>query len=74
MANAQPASPPAEPVFKVVVNGEGQYSIWLADREAPAGWSEAGYSGPKASCLAHVDEVWQDMRPLSLREAMAGSR
>lgn len=74
MANAQSSSVPAEPTFKVVVNSEGQYSIWPADRDAPAGWTEAGYSGPKADCLAYVDRVWTDMRPASLREAMAEAR
>ncbi len=73
MANTQ-SPPPTELLFKVVVNAEGQYSIWSADREAPLGWSEAGRSGSKEDCLAFVDEVWKDMRPVSLREAMAGSR
>ena len=57
-------------VYKVVVNHEEQYSIWPADREVPLGWREAGKSGPKAECLAHIKEVWTDMRPLSLRKQM----
>ena len=57
--------------FKVVVNQEEQYSIWPEDRDMPAGWSDAGYAGSKEDCLAHVDEVWTDMRPLSLRQRMA---
>jgi MbtH protein len=56
--------------FKVVVNHEGQYSLWPADRENPAGWADAGKSGPKEECLAFVEEVWTDMRPLSLRKRM----
>jgi MbtH protein len=56
--------------YKVVVNHEEQYSIWFADREAPAGWREAGKQGTKAECLAHIKEVWTDMRPLSLRKQM----
>lgn len=56
--------------YKVVVNAEGQYSLWFADREPPAGWSDAGKSGTKSECLTFVDEVWTDMRPLSLRQAM----
>ncbi len=56
--------------YKVVVNHEEQYSIWFADREAPAGWREVGKSGSKAECLAHIKEVWTDMRPLSLRKQM----
>jgi MbtH protein len=56
--------------YKVVLNHEGQYSIWFTDRENPPGWSDAGKSGPKEECLAFVEQVWTDMRPLSLRKAM----
>ena len=57
-------------IYKVVVNHEEQYSIWFADREPPLGWKEVGVTGPKAVCLAHIKEVWTDMRPLSLRKKM----
>lgn len=57
-------------VYKVVVNHEEQYSIWPADRELPLGWKEAGKQGLKAECLAHIKDVWTDMRPLSLRKKM----
>ena len=36
----------------------------------PAGWEAVGKSGPKPECLEHIKEVWTDMRPRSLREAM----
>ncbi len=57
--------------YKVVVNDEEQYSIWPADRENAPGWRDAGKQGTKEECLAHVNEVWTDMRPLSLRRHMA---
>ena len=57
-------------MFKVVVNHEEQYSLWPIDRENPPGWTDAGKSGPKEECLAFVEEVWTDMRPLSLRKRM----
>jgi MbtH protein len=53
--------------YTVVVNGEAQYSIWLVDQPLPLGWTEVGKSGSKAECLAYIQEVWTDMRPLSLR-------
>jgi len=62
--------PEDKTTYKVVVNHEEQYSIWPLDRENPAGWRDAGKSGTKAECLAHVKEVWTDMRPLSLRKQM----
>jgi MbtH protein len=56
--------------FQVVANHEEQYSIWPAGRELPAGWTATGFTGARADCLAHIDEVWTDMRPLSLRRRM----
>jgi MbtH protein len=57
-------------VYKVVVNHEEQYSIWPVDRESPPGWNDIGKRGPKPECLAYIQEVWTDMRPLSLRKQM----
>ncbi len=57
-------------IYKVVVNHEEQYSIWLADKENPLGWRDVGKSGLKADCLEYIKEVWTDMRPLSLRKKM----
>lgn len=57
-------------VYRVVINHEEQYSIWLADRENPLGWEDEGFSGTKQACLDHIEEVWTDMRPLSLRKKM----
>ena len=59
--------------YRAVVNGEEQYSIWPVDRELPAGWYDTQRSGTKAECLAWIDEVWTDMRPLSLRRRMQDS-
>lgn len=59
--------------YKVVLNHEEQYSIWPAGRENPAGWRDDGKVGTKAECLAYTEEVWTDMRPLSLRQAMEAS-
>lgn len=57
-------------IYNVVVNHEEQYSIWPAGRENALGWNGVGVSGPKELCLAHIKEVWTDMRPLSLRKKM----
>lgn len=56
--------------YRVVINHEEQYSIWPEGRDVPDGWSEVGVSGPKPDCLAHIRQVWTDMRPRSLRERM----
>ena len=59
-------------IYKVVINHEEQYSIWPAHREPPLGWKEVEKEGLKDECLAYIDEVWTDMRPLSLRKKMDG--
>ena len=57
--------------YKVVINHEEQYSIWPADRENVRGWREVGKSGSKEECWKYIEEVWTDMRPLSLRDKMS---
>jgi MbtH protein len=59
--------------YVVVINDEEQYSIWIEGRELPAGWHAEGLAGRKSECLAHIDNVWSDMRPASLRSAMTAS-
>lgn len=56
--------------YTVVINHEEQYSIWPTNRELPLGWNEVGKSGTKQECLDYIEEVWTDMRPLSLRKKM----
>ncbi len=57
-------------IFDVVMNHEQQYSIWPSYKAIPLGWSKVGVSGDKKTCLEHIDKVWTDMRPLSLRKSM----
>jgi len=57
--------------FHVVTNHEEQYSIWPDYKDLPQGWRAVGFSGNKAACLAHIDQVWVDLRPLSLRKHLA---
>ncbi|MBU6463205.1 MAG: MbtH family NRPS accessory protein [Bradyrhizobium sp.] len=59
--------------YLVVVNAEEQYSIWPVDKKMPAGWSAVGKQGSKSECLESVEEVWTDMRPLTLRQRMDGA-
>src|SRR5262245_2196757 len=56
--------------YLVVVNSEEQYSIWPSGRAIPAGWSPVGEAAPKVKCLEHIERIWTDMRPRSLREIM----
>ncbi len=57
--------------FIVLINAEWQYSLWPAGGTVPDGWTLAHPRASKAECLAYVEAHWTDMRPLSLRQAMA---
>lgn len=59
-------------VFVVLVNHEGQYSIWPHWKAVPGGWKAVeGVKGDKKTVCDYVDAQWTDMRPLSLQAAMA---
>ncbi len=58
----------AEYLFTVVINQEKQYSIWPAGQTIPNGWRSVGHLGSKEACLAYINQIWTDMRPLSLRQ------
>jgi MbtH protein len=59
---------------RVVVNDEEQYSIWPVDRDLPLGWHEEGTRGGKEECLDHIERIWVDMRPLSLRNRLVAAQ
>ncbi|MFF4379866.1 MbtH family protein [Kitasatospora sp. NPDC092039] len=59
----------ADGTFLVLVNDEGQHSLWPAFAERPDGWTVALAEGPREDALAYVEANWTDMRPRSLREA-----
>lgn len=60
----------ADARYVVVLNEEEQYSIWPEGRAVPQGWRAEGFGGTRDECLAHIEDVWTDMRPLSLRRKM----
>ena len=60
-------------LYAVVVNDEEQYSIWLKHKALPQGWRGGGKEGTKSECLEYIDDVWTDMRPLSLRKRMSAN-
>jgi MbtH protein len=53
-----------------LVNIEGQYSLWPANKEIPLGWKQEGSKGSKETCLEYIKNTWTDMRPISLRKQM----
>ncbi|KHF43054.1 MbtH family protein [Saccharomonospora viridis] len=57
-------------VYHVLVNDEGQYSLWPSFIEVPAGWREVLSGKSRQECLDYIEENWTDMRPKSLIKAM----
>ncbi|WP_328904045.1 MbtH family NRPS accessory protein [Streptomyces sp. NBC_00441] len=58
--------------YLVAINDEEQHALWPAETPLPAGWRPEGFRGTEEECVAHVDQVWPDIRPLSLRRRLAG--
>jgi MbtH protein len=56
--------------FRVLVNDEGQYSLWPSFAEVPGGWTLAFEENSRAACLEFVEANWKDLRPRSLAESM----
>ncbi|MFI5808476.1 MbtH family protein [Streptomyces sp. NPDC051561] len=59
--------------YLALVNDEGQFSLWPAFAEVPAGWTVVRGPADRDVCLAHINEEWTDMRPKSLVAAMSAA-
>ncbi|AAK46740.1 protein MbtH [Mycobacterium tuberculosis] len=57
--------------FFVLVNDEDQHSLWPVFADIPAGWRVVHGEASRAACLDYVEKNWTDLRPKSLRDAMA---
>ncbi|OPC84021.1 MbtH family protein [Embleya scabrispora] len=60
--------------FQVLVNDEEQHSLWPVFADVPEGWRVVFGEASRAECLEYVERNWTDLRPKSLREAMAADR
>jgi MbtH protein len=56
--------------YRVLVNVEGQHSLWPVFIGIPQGWRVVHESDSRAACLTFIEENWTDMRPESLIESM----
>jgi len=56
--------------YMVLMNHEGQQSLWLSHKPVPAKWTVVKEEGSREECLEYVKRTWVDMRPLSLRKSM----
>ncbi|MFF0451631.1 MbtH family protein [Streptomyces sp. NPDC004609] len=56
--------------FLVLVNDEGQHSLWPSFAEVPGGWTIAFTENTREACLEFVETHWIDLRPRSLAASM----
>lgn len=63
----------ADGTYLVLVNGEGQHSLWPEFAAVPAGWTTLLGPTDRATCIDHINTVWTDMRPLSLVAHLEGA-
>ncbi|GGM08993.1 MULTISPECIES: MbtH family protein [Micromonospora] len=52
--------------FLVLVNQEGQHSLWPTFAAVPGGWHSVLGPASRAECLAYIEANWTDIRPASL--------
>jgi len=57
--------------YLVLVNDEGQHSLWPSFVPVPEGWHTAFGAESRQACLDYIEREWTDMRPKSLVAAMA---
>jgi MbtH protein len=57
-------------VYHVLINEEGQHSLWPTFVAVPEGWTIIHKSDTRAACLEFIEKNWTDMRPNSLIKAM----
>jgi len=60
--------------YCVLVNDEGQHSLWPCFLEVPKGWSVISKADSRAACLELIRRNWTDMRPNSLVASMNAAR
>jgi MbtH protein len=59
-----------EASYLVLVNDEGQHSLWPVTIDVPAGWTTVFGEASRDDCLAHIEKSWTDLRPAGLVRAM----
>jgi MbtH protein len=58
--------------YMVLINEEGQYSLWPSFIDVPLGWNVTRPGDSRQACLDYINQHWTDMRPKSLVKEMGG--
>ena len=56
--------------YLVLINDEGQHSLWPVFADVPEGWEKIFGDAARQDCLDFIETNWTDMRPKSLITAM----
>lgn len=56
--------------YVVLINDEGQHSLWPIFADVPEGWEVIFGEDGRQECLSFIEKNWTDMRPKSLIKAM----
>lgn len=60
--------------FVVLSNAEEQHSLWPSFAIVPDGWNVVLAETNRDEALEYIEQNWTDIRPKSLREALAAQR
>jgi MbtH protein len=58
--------------YSVLVNAEGQHSLWPTFADPPAGWTVVHGPASRPSCMEYVTAHWTDLRPRRLADHLDG--
>ena len=56
--------------YLVLINDEGQHSLWPVFADVPEGWEVIFGEDGRQECLDFIEKNWTDMRPNSLIRQM----
>jgi MbtH protein len=57
-------------LFLALINDDGQYSLWPASMDVPAGWVKVYGEKSRSECLQFIERNWADPRPGNLAAAL----
>ncbi|MCD2342096.1 MbtH family protein [Ideonella azotifigens] len=64
---------PSEAIYQVVVNGDGQYSIWPFEKAKPEARGCAAVQGPRDACVEFIRKTCFDMHPRPVSSLIEGA-
>ncbi|QOV11496.1 MbtH family protein [Viridibacillus arvi] len=54
-------------IYNVLINEEGQHSLWPSFLVIPEGWSVIYSEESRQDCLEYINKNWTDLQPKSLK-------